>query len=54
VELRFPPELPQPITLRSIYVISKIGAGPAVRDAGSIALRSVRVLLAGSAQSSPQ
>jgi exopolysaccharide biosynthesis protein len=54
VELRFPPELPQPITFKSIYVIDRVGPGPAVQAAGSIALRNVRVLLAGSASKLPK
>lgn len=54
VELRFPPELPQPITFKSVYVIDRVGPGPAVQAAGSIALRNVRVLLAGSASKPPK
>jgi hypothetical protein len=49
VEFRFPPELPQPILFKSMYVIDRVGPGPAVQAAGSIALRNVHVLLAGSA-----
>jgi hypothetical protein len=54
IEMRFPPELPQPIVFKSIYVIDRVGPGPAVQAAGSIALRSVRVLLAGSASKLPK
>lgn len=54
VELRFPPELPQPITFKSIYVIDRVGPGPAVQASGSIALRNVRVLLAGSTSKLPK
>jgi hypothetical protein len=54
VELRFPPELPQPITFKSMYVINRVGPGPAVETSGSIALRNVRVLLAGSASNRPK
>lgn len=50
VEYRFPPALPQPITLKSLYVINRVGPGPAVKSAGAISLRNVRVILAGSAQ----
>jgi exopolysaccharide biosynthesis protein len=48
VEFRFPPELPQPIVFKSMYVIDRVGPGPPVQAAGSIALRNVHVLLAGS------
>lgn len=52
VEFRFPPALPQPITLKSLYVINRVGPGDAVQSAGTVSLRNVRVLLAGSDQSS--
>lgn len=50
VQYRFPPALPQPITLKSLYVIDRVGPGPAVQSAGAISVRNVRVILAGSAQ----
>jgi hypothetical protein len=54
VEFRFPPALPQPITFKSIYVINRVGPSTPVQSAGSIALRDVRVILAGSAHSAPK
>lgn len=54
VEYRFPPALPQPITFKSMYVIDRVGPGPAVQSAGAVSLRDVRVLLAGSGESSPK
>ena len=50
VEFRFSPALPQPITFKSLYVIDKVGPGPAAQAQGAVALRNVRVVLAGSAQ----
>jgi hypothetical protein len=54
VEFRFPPALPQPITFKSIYVINRVGPSMPVQAAGSIALRDVRVILAGSTHSVPK
>jgi exopolysaccharide biosynthesis protein len=50
VEFRFPAALPQPITLKSLYVINRVGPGPAVSAAGAISIRNLQVVLAGSAQ----
>lgn len=52
VEFRFSPALPQPITFKSLYVIDKVGPGPAVQAQGAVALRNVRIVLAGSAKNS--
>jgi hypothetical protein len=54
VERRFPAELPQPVTLKSIYVIGRIGTVPPVESIGSVTLRNVRVILAGRADQSPK
>jgi hypothetical protein len=54
VEFRFPPALPQPIVFKSMYVIDRVGPGPAVKAAGAVSLRDVRVLLAGSASDRPK
>ena len=54
VEFRLPPALPQPITFKSLYVINRVGPTTPVQTSGSIALRNVRVILAGSAQNSPK
>lgn len=51
VEFRFPPALPQPITLKALYVINKVGPGPAVNAAGAVSIRNLQVVLAGSKQS---
>lgn len=50
VEFRFPPALPQPITFKSVYVINRVGPGSAVQSSGAIAIKNLRVILAGSAQ----
>ena len=54
VEFRFPAALPQPITFKSMYVINRVGPAAPVQSAGSIALRDVRVILAGSGQTAPK
>lgn len=54
VEFRFPPALPQPITFKSLYVINRVGPTPAVQSSGSITLRDLRVILAGSVHSAPK
>ncbi len=54
VRVNFPADLPQPLTLRSIYAVSRIGISPAVRTAGSVGLRAITEILAGSAQSAPK
>ncbi len=53
VEFRFPPALPQPITFKSVYVIDRVGPTPPVTAAGTIAIRNLRVLLAGRAPNAP-
>lgn len=47
VTFRFPAGLPQPITLEQIYVINRVGPGPAAHGAGSIRIRALRVVLPG-------
>ncbi|MDQ2872526.1 MAG: phosphodiester glycosidase family protein, partial [Candidatus Eremiobacteraeota bacterium] len=49
VTVAFPPAIAQPLRLEQIYAINAVG-GPPVNAAGSVALRDVRVVLAGSAQ----
>lgn len=51
VEFRLPPALPQPVTLRALYVINRVGLMPAVSAAGAVSIRDLRVTLAGSAPS---
>jgi large repetitive protein len=48
VEFRLPPALPQPITLKSLYVINRVGPQPAVSAAGAVSIRNLQVVLAGS------
>lgn len=48
VSLRFPAGLPQPITLKAIYVINRVGPEEPVRSAGAIGVRDVRAIVAGS------
>ena len=52
VEVRFPLSLPQPLTLRSIYVVGRIGHAPPVTRAGRLMLRDVREIVAGAGGSS--
>lgn len=54
VEFRFPPALPQPITLKSLYVINRVGPEPPTTAAGAISIRNLQVLLAGSQESTVQ
>jgi hypothetical protein len=54
VEVRFPQGLPQPIVLRSIYVVAKVGAASAAPRPGAVVLSDVREILAGSAGSTPK
>jgi exopolysaccharide biosynthesis protein len=54
VEFRFPPELPQPLTLKAIYVINRVGPEAPVTAAGSVGLRDIRVILAGSDNNAPK
>lgn len=54
VEFRFPPALPQPLTLKAIYLVNRVGSENAVTAAGSVAFRDVRVILAGSADKPPK
>ncbi len=51
VEFPVPQALPQPLTLKALYVINRVGPGPAVSAAGAVSIRNLRVVLAGSAQS---
>jgi hypothetical protein len=50
VEFRLPAALPQPITVKSIYVINRVGPGTPVTAAGAVSIKNLQVLLAGSAQ----
>ncbi|MFN2450487.1 MAG: phosphodiester glycosidase family protein [Candidatus Baltobacteraceae bacterium] len=52
--LRFPAGLPQPIVLRSLYLVGRIGNAAPSHAAGALALRSVREILAGSPESIPK
>lgn len=54
VEFRFPPELPQPITLKALYVINRVGPETPVTAAGAVSIRRLEVLLAGSKESTVQ
>ena len=54
VELRFPPELPQPLTLKALYVINRVGSETPVATAGSVGLRNVQVILAGGSDNAPK
>ncbi|MBV9270520.1 MAG: phosphodiester glycosidase family protein [Candidatus Eremiobacteraeota bacterium] len=53
VSVKFPPTLPQPARLRSIYVLKEF-SGESTDTSGHIAIRNVRLILAGSAQQRPQ
>jgi exopolysaccharide biosynthesis protein len=52
VEFRIPAALPQPLTLRALYVINRVGPGTPVTAAGSVAIRNLAVVLAGGADNS--
>jgi hypothetical protein len=54
VELRFPPELPQPLTLKAFYVINRVGSENPVAAAGSVGFRNVQVILAGGSDNAPK
>ncbi|HET7814879.1 MAG TPA: phosphodiester glycosidase family protein [Candidatus Baltobacteraceae bacterium] len=54
VEVRFPQGLPQPIVLRSIYVVAKVGAAAAAPKPGAVVLSNLREILAGSAANAPK
>ena len=54
IAFRFPPDLPQPLTLKALYVINRVGPENAVTAAGSVGIRSVQVILAGSSHSAPK
>lgn len=46
VDVRIPPAIAAPVTLRSIYVLNALGGTP-VKAAGEISIRNARILLAG-------
>ena len=54
VEFRFPPELPQPLTLKALYVINRVGPEAPVTAAGSVGFRDVRTIVAGSLNNAPK
>lgn len=54
VEFRFPPELPQPLTLKALYVINRIGPEAPVTAAGSVGFRDLRTIVAGSLNNAPK
>jgi hypothetical protein len=54
VQLRFPPALPQPLTLKAIYVINRVGSENPVTAAGSVGIRNVRLTLAGGPEQPPK
>lgn len=51
VEFALPQAIPQPITLKALYVINRVGPTQAVSAAGAVSIRDLRVILAGSSQS---
>ncbi len=54
VEFRFPPELPQPLTLKAVYVIDRVGPETPVTTAGTVGIRNVQVILAGGSGNPPK
>ena len=54
VEFRIPPELPQPLTLKALYVVNRVGPENPVTTAGSVGLRNVQVILAGGSDNAPK
>lgn len=54
VSMRFPPELPQPITLKALYVINRVGTEAAVSAKSSIVLRDIGEIAAGADGNAPK
>ena len=54
VQLRFPPALTQPLSLKAIYVINRVGSEIPVTAAGSLGIRNVRLTLAGGSEQPPK
>jgi hypothetical protein len=54
VEFRVPAALPQPISLKALYVINRVGPTRPVTAAGKISIRNLQVILAGSPQTRRQ
>jgi exopolysaccharide biosynthesis protein len=54
VQFRFPPALPQPLTLKALYAINRIGSENPVTAAGSVGIRNVRLTLAGGPEQPPK
>ena len=52
VQASLPPALLQPLTLRSLYVIDRVGPEPPAKSAGAIAVRNVSAIVAGTQNSS--
>jgi exopolysaccharide biosynthesis protein len=52
VDFRIPAALPQPVTLKALYVINRVGPGTPVNVAGTVWFRDLSVVLAGSADNS--
>lgn len=54
VHFTFPAALPQPLTLKALYAINRVGSADPVATAGSIGIRNVRLTLAGGAERTPK
>ncbi len=54
VQFRFPPALAQPLTLKAIYAIDRVGSENPVTAAGSVGIRNVRLTLAGGSEQPPK
>lgn len=54
VQFRFPSALPQPLTLKALYVINRVGSENPVTAAGSVGIRNVRLTLAGGSEQLPK
>jgi len=54
VQFRFPPGLAQPMTLKALYVIARVGSENAVTAAGSVGIRNVRLTVAGGSEQPPK
>ncbi|HEX5275955.1 MAG TPA: phosphodiester glycosidase family protein [Candidatus Rubrimentiphilum sp.] len=54
VQFRFPPSLAQPLTLKAIYTINRVGSEIPVTAAGSVGIRNVRMTLAGGPHQPPK
>jgi hypothetical protein len=54
VKFRFPSALSQPLTLKAVYAINRVGSENPVTAAGSVGIRNVRLTVAGGSEQLPK